>query len=79
MQLLDLARQVASDAIVLRQAASSETLFMTTTPVEYLGAERAARAHACAKYVRDGETLGDVDAVALRLLPYLTTTATVAK
>jgi hypothetical protein len=70
MHLLDLARQVAADAINLQQTASG-SIFMRTTPVELLGADRAARARVFAKYVQAGESLADVEAVALRLLPHL--------
>ena len=58
MHLVDLARQVASDALTLKQqAGTTNVIFMTTTPIEFLGAEREARARAFLKYVRDGETV----------------------
>jgi hypothetical protein len=69
--MIDLVRQTAADAIVLKQQQSGGTFLMRTTPVELLGEERARRAHAAAEHVRDGETLDDVDAVALRIAPVL--------
>lgn len=72
MHLVDLARQVASDAILLKQqAGESSVIYMTTTPIELLGSEREARARAFLKYVRDDETIDDVGSVAQRLLPLL--------
>lgn len=72
MHLVDLARQVASDAILLKQqAGATSAIYMTTTPIELLGLEREARARAFLKYVRDGETIEDVASVAQRLLPLL--------
>lgn len=72
MRLTDLVRQTASDAIVLKQQQrTGGTFLMTTTPLDVLGAERAARAHAAVKYVRDHETLDDVDRVAMRIMPEL--------
>lgn len=71
MHLIDLARQVASDAMILRQTNASDVVFMTTTPIEHLGAEREARARAFVKYLRDDDTLDDVGSVAMRLLPLL--------
>lgn len=71
MRLVDLVRQAAADAIVLKQQQSGGTFLMQATPLDVLGEERAARAHAAVKHVRDGETLDDVDAVALRIMPEL--------
>lgn len=79
MRLIDLVRQTASDAITLKQQQSGGPFFMTATPIELLGQERAARAHAAAKYVRDGETLDDVDAVAMRVMPELVRLAAVRR
>lgn len=70
MRLIDLARQVAADAITLKQQ-GGDTFFMRTTPVELLGTARAARAKEYVGHVHDHETLADVEFVALRLLPKL--------
>lgn len=71
MRLVDLVRQAAADAIVLKQQQSGGTFLMRATPLDVLGEERADRAHAAVKHVHDGETLDDVDAVALRIMPDL--------
>lgn len=69
MTLFDLALTTAADAIRLKAAETGTAFFMTTTPVDYLGADRAARARRYVEYVREGETFADVGTVARRLLP----------
>jgi len=70
--LHDLAHQVAADAIALaNQAAQANTIFMRTTPLEFLGVERLARAQAFAYFVRSGDSMDNAADVAERLLPAL--------
>ncbi len=71
-RLIDLARQVAADAIVLKQEEGRRPFLMRTTPLDYLGRARADRADEYVVHVLDHETLDDVDAVAMRILPLLT-------
>lgn len=71
MRLIDIVRQTAADAIILRQQQAGGVFLMQSTPVELLGAERAARARAMVKHVRDHETIDDVEEVALRIIPAL--------
>jgi hypothetical protein len=72
MTLHDLAQQVAADAIALtNQAQPDGTIFMRTTPLEFLGVERLARAQAFAHFVRSSDSIDNVADVAERLLPAL--------
>jgi hypothetical protein len=72
MTLHDLAQQVAADAIALtNQAQPVGTIFMRTTPLEFLGVERLARAQAFAHFVRSSDSIDNVIDVAERLLPAL--------
>ena len=72
MTLHDLAQQVAADAIALtNEATPTGTIFMRTTPLEFLGVERLARAQAFAHFVRSSDSIDNVTDVAERLLPAL--------
>jgi hypothetical protein len=74
MTLHELARQVAADAIAVANFTTPpDALFMRTTPLEFLGVERLARAQAFARFVRSGDCVDDVADVAERLLPALKT------
>jgi hypothetical protein len=72
MTLHDLAQQVAADAIALtNQATPDGMIFMRTTPLDFLGVERLARAQAFAHFVRSGDSMDNAADVAERLLPAL--------
>lgn len=69
MILSDLALQVAADALALRELRDDEPIGFVRTGV--IGEQRVARARLFLKYLSSDDTLDDVEAVALRLLPLL--------